>query len=126
VDVRWAGVQPGVVNVVGDGVEFVVTTDGQDWRVAWHPPRVALSGARHGSAAICVAGDRVVLVSGDGERWVLPGGRPEPGEDWADTLRARSAGVSRGVCVRGPQEGLVLVRALWRAEVRLEPLGAAV
>jgi ADP-ribose pyrophosphatase YjhB (NUDIX family) len=87
----------------------------------------------HGSAAVCVTGDLVVMVTDDGRRWGLPGGRPEPGEDWADTLRrevaeeacatvnrSRPLGFSRGVCVRGPQAGLVLVRALWPAEVRLE------
>jgi ADP-ribose pyrophosphatase YjhB (NUDIX family) len=75
-----------------------------------------------------------VLVSGDGDRWGLPGGRPEPGEGWADTLRrevreeacatvtsCRLLGFSRGVCVRGLEAGLVLVRALWRAEVRPDP-----
>jgi NUDIX domain len=63
----------------------------------------------------------------------LPGGRPEQGERWADTLRrevaeeacavverARLLGFTRGVCVRGLEEGLVLVRSIWRAEVRLE------
>jgi ADP-ribose pyrophosphatase YjhB (NUDIX family) len=102
--------------------------------VAWHPPPDAPPGIRHGSAAVCVAGDAVVLVSGEGDRWGLPGGRPEPGEDWADTLRrevreeacatvtaCRLLGFSRGVCVRGSQAGLVLVRALWRAEVRPDP-----
>jgi ADP-ribose pyrophosphatase YjhB (NUDIX family) len=66
------------------------------------------------------------MVSGDGDRWGLPGGRPEPGEDWADTLRrevreeacatvtgCRLLGFSRGVCVRGSEAGLVLVRALF-------------
>jgi ADP-ribose pyrophosphatase YjhB (NUDIX family) len=78
--------------------------------------------------------DAVVQVSGDGDRWGLPGGRPEPGQDWADTLRrevceeacatvneSRLLGFSRGVCVRGSQAGVVLVRALWRAEVRPDP-----
>jgi ADP-ribose pyrophosphatase YjhB (NUDIX family) len=69
----------------------------------------------------------LATVTGGG----LPGGRPEPGEDWADTLRrevreeacatvtdARLLGFSRGECVRGTPAGLVLVRAWWRAEVR--------
>ncbi len=34
--------------------------------------------------------------------------------------RARLLGFTRGTCVRGPQQGLVLVRSMWRAEVRLE------
>lgn len=90
-------------------------------------------GDPHGAAAVCVSGDRVVLVSSDGRRWGLPGGRPEQGERWADTLRrevaeeacavverARLLGFTRGTCVRGPEQGLVLVRSMWRAEVRLE------
>jgi ADP-ribose pyrophosphatase YjhB (NUDIX family) len=120
-------------DVAADGVEFEVASAGQDWRVAWHPAGDPPAGVGHGSAAVCVAGDAVVLVSRDGRRWGLPGGRPEPGEDWADTLGrevleeacatvtdARLLGFSRGVCVRGHEAGLVLVRALWRAEVRAE------
>jgi ADP-ribose pyrophosphatase YjhB (NUDIX family) len=81
-----------------------------------------------------VTGDRVVLVSSDGERWTLPGGRPESHERWADTLQrevreeacavvtsSRLLGYTRGVCVRGPEQGLVLVRSHWRAEVVLHP-----
>ena len=34
---------------------------------------------------------------------------------------ARLLGFSRGVCVQGPEAGLELVRALWRAEVRPDP-----
>jgi len=65
-----------------------------------------------------VSGDRVVLVSSDGQRLGLPGGRPEQAERWVDTLRrevaeearavvksARLLGFTRGRCVRGPQEG---------------------
>lgn len=102
--------------------------------MAWHPPPDPPPGARHGSAAVCVAGDEVVLVTADGHRWGLPGGRPEAGEDWMATLRrevreeacatvtgARLLGFTRGVCVRGHEAGLVLVRAHWRAEVRLDP-----
>jgi hypothetical protein len=29
-------------------------------------------------------------------------------------------GFTRGMCTRGPQQGLILVRSLWRADVRLE------
>jgi ADP-ribose pyrophosphatase YjhB (NUDIX family) len=119
--------------VAVDGVEFAVSTGGQDWRVGWHPPHGPPPGTPHGAAAVCVTAGRVVLVSGDGERWGLPGGRPEPGESWEDTLRrevweeacatvtsCRLLGFSRGACVRGHEAGLVLVRSLWRAEVRIE------
>ncbi len=65
---------------------------------------------------------------------VCPAAGRSRGEDWADTLRrevgeeacatvtgCRLLGFGRGVCVRGREAGLVLVRALWRAEVRLDP-----
>jgi ADP-ribose pyrophosphatase YjhB (NUDIX family) len=116
-----------------DGRELVVSSNGQDWRVGWYPPPDPPAGTAHGGAAVCVSGNQVVLISDDGRRWGLPGGRPEQGERWVDTLRrevaeeacalvtsCRLLGFSRGVCVRGPQAGLVLVRSMWRVEVRLE------
>jgi ADP-ribose pyrophosphatase YjhB (NUDIX family) len=76
----------------------------------------------------------VVLISEHGDRWDLPAGRPEAGEDWEQTLRremleeacavvrtARLLGFIRGRCIRGHEEGLVLVRAIWRADVDLRP-----
>jgi len=78
------------------------------------------------------AGEGVVLISNDGERWGWPGGRPEGNESWEQTLRreileetcaiagdARLLGFCRGVCLTGSEEGLVLVRSIWRAEVEL-------
>jgi len=75
-----------------------------------------------------------VLVSPDGQGWSFPAGRPEAEESWAETLRrevreeacatvvqARLLGFSRGVCIAGPEKGLVLVRSIWRADVELEP-----
>ena len=80
------------------------------------------------------ADGEVVLISPDGQRWGWPGGRPEPGESWEQTLRreileeacatvtcARLLGFVRGRCVSGREQGLVLVRSIWRAEVRLLP-----
>jgi hypothetical protein len=98
---------------VVNGREFRASIGGQDWRVGWYPPPDPPPGTPHGAEAVCVAGGRIVLVSRDGQLWGLPAGRPEGDEDWADTL-------SRGVCVRGPQEGLALVRSHWRAEVRVQ------
>lgn len=116
-----------------DRRDFLLSTDSQDWRVGWYPAPEPPLGTAHGAAAVCVAGDRVVVVSGDGRRWGLPGGRPEAGEGWAETLHREVLeeacavvigcwllGFSRGVCIRGPQQGLVLVRSMWRANVRLE------
>jgi ADP-ribose pyrophosphatase YjhB (NUDIX family) len=78
------------------------------------------------------AGDEVALVSRDGVRWKWPGGRPEGGESWEDTLRremleevcavvteARLLGFVRSRCLTGAEQGRVLVRSIWRAEVRL-------
>lgn len=119
--------------IARDGHDLIVPSNGQDWRVGWCPPPDPPAGTPHGAAAVCVSGGRVVLVSSDGRRWGLPGGRPEPQERWVDTLRrevaeeacavvqrARLLGFTRGIRVRGPQQGLVLVRSMWRAEVRLE------
>lgn len=123
-----------VDDIAADGVELAFSQDGQDWRVAWHPPPDPPPGAPHGAAGICVTGDQVVLIGTDGHRWGLPGGRPELGESWLDTLRrevveeacatvtsCRLLGFTRGTCVRGHERGLVLVRSMWRAEVRLYP-----
>jgi 8-oxo-dGTP pyrophosphatase MutT (NUDIX family) len=123
-----------VDDIAADGVELAVAQDGQDWRVAWHPPPDPPPGIPHGATAICLAGDQVVLIGTDGHRWGLPGGRPEPGETLLDTLRrevaeeacatvtiGRLLGFTRGTCVRGHEKGRILVRSVWRAEVHLHP-----
>lgn len=120
---------------IADGQEVLLRAAGQEWIITWHPPGPPPAGRGHGSAGICVTGDGgIVLVSADGASWGLPGGRPEAGEDWEQTLRremleeacavvlsARLLGFSRGRCIRGHEQGLVNVRAVWRAEVALEP-----
>ncbi len=117
----------------GDGEEFAARVNGGDWIVAWHSASVAPEGTPHGATAICLTADGgLVLIGNDGERWGLPGGRPEKQESWIQTLhrevreeacaivvQARLLGFTRGRCVTGPEEGLVLVRSLWRAEVEL-------
>jgi ADP-ribose pyrophosphatase YjhB (NUDIX family) len=115
------------------GRGLTASIGGQDWRVAWHPPPDPPPGAAHGAEAICVTDERVVLVSRDGRLWGLPAGRPEEHEGWVGTLRrelreeacaevmsSRLLGFTRGVCVRGREQGLVLVRSHWRAEVRVQ------
>lgn len=60
--------------------------------------------------------------------------RPEGDESWEQTLRrevleeacaavidARLLGFCRAVCLTGPEQGLVLVRSIWLAEVELMP-----
>jgi len=64
----------------------------------------------------------------------LSAGRPESDEDWRTTrdrevmeeacarvMSASLLGFVRGVCLKGSEEGLVLVRAIWRADVELLP-----
>jgi ADP-ribose pyrophosphatase YjhB (NUDIX family) len=117
-----------------DREEFKYSAGGQDWITSWHPPALPPpSGKLHGSAAVCLTSEgNIVLVSSDSQTWNLPGGRPEGDEDWRMTLErevleeacaqvkeASLLGFSKGVCVRGHEKGLVLVRALWRAVVSL-------
>ncbi len=120
--------------VAADGQEVEVHVGGQDLMVSWHPPAAAPAGTRHGAEGICVSSGGVVLVSPDGQGWSFPAGRPEAEESWEEMLRrevreeacatviqARLLGFSRGVCIAGPEKGLVLVRSIWRADVELEP-----
>jgi ADP-ribose pyrophosphatase YjhB (NUDIX family) len=121
--------------MASDFEEMPVPANGGDWRMAWHPPGHVPAGRPHGANAFCVtARGSVVLVSGDGSRFGWPGGRPEPGESWEDTLRrelmeeacatvtdARLLGFVQSKCLSGDEEGLVLVRSIWRAEVTLLP-----
>ena len=116
-------------------VKVLVHANGQQWVTTWHLPGSVPSGRPHGSAGICVTpeGD-AVLISADGIHWGLPAGRPEGSEKWEETLgremreeacatvlAARLLGFSRGHCIKGQEEGLVLVRAIWRADVELQP-----
>lgn len=115
--------------------EVPLHADGQDWSLAWHGPNAVLEGERHGAAGICVVEtDHAVLISADGVRWDIPGGRPEGDETWEETLRrevleeacasvrtSRLLGFVRGRCIRGHGAGLVLVRSFWYAEVVLHP-----
>jgi ADP-ribose pyrophosphatase YjhB (NUDIX family) len=118
-----------------DGQQLAVRSNGQDWIVSWFPPPIAPSGTPHGAQGVCVTSDdKIVLVSENGDRWGFPAGRPEPGENWEDTLRremleeacatvlsTRLLGFTRGECVAGAEQGLVLVRSMWRADVELAP-----
>ena len=126
---------PHSVLAARDREPYAAHDNGQEWLVSWHPPAGAPPGKMHGATAICVAtAGSVVLVRADGGTWSLPGGRPEPGESWRETLHrevreeacavvtgATLLGYGRGECLRGHEAGLVLVRSLWRAEVVLLP-----
>jgi ADP-ribose pyrophosphatase YjhB (NUDIX family) len=121
--------------VAVDGVQIPVRSGGQQWLVSWHPPPEPPGGTPHGAEGVCVTADGgIVVISPDGTIWDLPAGRPEPGENWEQTLRremdeeacatvtgARMLGFTRGQCVTGPERGRVLVRSVWRADVELRP-----
>jgi ADP-ribose pyrophosphatase YjhB (NUDIX family) len=123
------------LSVARDGEEFAVRSNGGDWLTAWHSPIVVPEGTAHGANAFCVTADNhVVLISEDGERWGWPGGRPEGDETWEQTLcrevleeacavvvDARLLGFCRSACLTGPEQGLVLVRSVWLAQVELAP-----
>ena len=96
-----------------DGEEVPAPSNGDDWRLAWHPPPAPPPGEPHGANAFCVTADGdVVLISSDGARWGWPGGRPEPGESWQQTLERRSEGLlprlaGLGTAARPPPPGSV-------------------
>ena len=118
---------------IADGERLIVQSTGGDWHIEWHPPTSHPDGTKHGANAFCVTpGNEVVLIGHDGERWGWPGGRPEGDESWEQTLRrevleeacavvrdARLLGFCRGACVSGPEQGRVLIRSIWRADVEL-------
>ena len=124
-----------IAHVAADGEQFPVHANHGEWLVAWHPALSAPNGSAHGATGICLTSDdSLVLISNDSERWGLPGGRPENGETWEQTLvremleeagakvlEGRLLGFTRGVCLTGHEAGLVLVRSVWRAEVELLP-----
>lgn len=97
------------------GEEVRVVSNGANWLVTCHPADAVPEGTPHGANAWCVTTNRdIVLVSADGDRFGWPGGRPESGEEWEDTLRreiaeearalvrrARCLGFTRGRCLEG-------------------------
>ena len=121
---------------IGDGEEVRARSAGQEWIVSWHPPRHPPDGTPHGAVGVCITSDnQLVLISSDQRHWGFPGGRPEGNEPLQETLRReileeacavvvatpRLLGLVRSRCVRGWQQGLVLVRSWWRADVQVGP-----
>src|SRR6266511_3222644 len=115
--------------VARDGEEFAARSNEGEWLIAWRPPTAVPEG---NAPSLAIADDHVVLISGDGERWGWPGGRPEGDESWEQTLRrevleeacatvvdARLLGFTRSLCLTGHEQGLTLVRSIWLADVEL-------
>lgn len=127
--------QQPAIGALGDGgCRF---RDGErEWLATWHEATEAPTGQAHGSAGACITPrGGIVLVSADGgQKWQFPGGHPEGHEDWRATLErevleeacarvdgAMLLGFTRLQCQGGMDEGAVLVRSLWRADVTLLP-----
>ena len=114
-----------------DAVQHRVETDDSVWMVAWHPPSDPPEGTPYGANGVCVNQDgEVVVISAEGAHWDIPGGRPEGDETGEETLRremleeacatvhdARLLGFAQLRCIAGQNEGRVLVRSFWRADV---------
>jgi 8-oxo-dGTP pyrophosphatase MutT (NUDIX family) len=123
-------------SIAGDGEEYAFANAGQDWLVSFHPASLPPpEGKNHGSTGFCFTpAGQIVLVSKDGIAWEPPAGRPEGDESLRQTLdrevleeasaRVEDAvllGYSKGICTKGHEKGLVLVRALWWASVSILP-----
>ena len=110
--------------------------NGQDIVSSWHSPALfPPDGRRWGAADICFTRDGdVVLCQGIRFLGCFPAAGPRRARTgvrlWTGRCSRRPVcrsmtrpllGFAKGECVRGEEEGLVLVRSLWRAEVSLNP-----
>jgi 8-oxo-dGTP pyrophosphatase MutT (NUDIX family) len=117
-----------------DNETMPTVSGGQHWLTSWHPADAVLMGRNHGAAGICVGNDGrdLVLISPDQTHWGFPAGRPEGAETLEETLAremreeacvevldARLLGFARSECVDGHEQGLVLVRSYWLANVAI-------
>ena len=84
-----------------DAEEVPAPSNGDDWRLAWHPPPAA--------------------PPEPGESWQQTLEREILEEACARVTGARLLGFVRGRCADGREKGLVLVRSIWRADVTLLP-----
>lgn len=112
-----------------------INTHQQTWQVVWYPAEAEPTGKAHGSAGICLTPEQqVIVVSQNGLDWDVPAGRSEIGESWEATLRrevaeeacakvqsAQLLGFCQSQCLAGTEQGLVLVRSFWLAQVQLLP-----
>ena len=102
------------------------------WSLTWHPPAQLPPGLPHGSAGVCLtpSGELVLIKIRGVGYWEFPGGRPEGGESWEETLRREVAEEAcakvldaklLGFCGTWNQsDDTVRIRSYWKAMVRLE------
>ncbi|XSG73654.1 NUDIX hydrolase [Herpetosiphon llansteffanensis] len=112
-----------------------INSQQQTWNVRWYAADSEPAGKAHGSAGICLTPNRqIVVVSQNGRDWDVPAGRSELGESWAATLQRELAeeacalvqsasllGFCQSQCLNGAEQGLILVRAFWLAQVAIQP-----
>ena len=112
-----------------------INSQQQTWQVVWYPAAAEPTGKAHGAAGICLTPEQqVIVVSQNGLDWDIPAGRSEIGESWESTLRrevaeeactkvqsAQLLGFCQSQCLTGIEQGLVLVRSFWLAQVQIQP-----
>lgn len=88
-------------------VQEEVVWEGRRMTVSWLPaPFLPPSDLTTQVSGICFTEHRkIVLVSGDGRRWDMPGGRPEQGESLEEALARHVWGQARARVVRGQYIG---------------------
>ncbi len=125
--------------MASDFEEMPVPANGGDWRMAWHPAGRVPAGQPHGANAYCVtARGNVVLISPGGSlHGAGPAAVPSEASHGRNAAQARDARRSvrdgsrrrdysefvkfEDASARPFEEGRVLVRSIWRAEVTLLP-----
>jgi len=76
--------------------------EGRDLEVKWVPTPELPSGHVTQVSGICFRDDgKMLVIRGAGESWSLPGGKPEEGEEFEDTLR-RELFEEAAVDISGP------------------------
>lgn len=65
----------------------VVEWQGVSGLARWRPGVLPAANVTQVSGVCLTDNSRIVLVSEDGRRWNLPGGKPEDGESWPATLK---------------------------------------
>ncbi|MFJ1256387.1 NUDIX hydrolase [Cupriavidus sp. CuC1] len=73
------------------------------------------------ATVVCARGDRVLLVSKDGNKWALPGGRPSKDETFADAagreLEEETTLVAKGLGFLFQVVGATTVHHVFRANI---------